>query len=196
MKTIRKIYLAALVVLLSPMAANADVVITVAEAGGDVVFDISGSLDLTGASSAGAGSVYGRGIIGGGNNWYVAGGDGGAWESYALSAFDGSFGTLLTYFSSPTSIAGDRFFIWGNGGLVQQVGVAQGYVSGAAISSSFLFSGVTFANLGLIEGTYDYSIPNSLIRMNIGRVSVPEPSTFALLGLGLAGIGFARRKKA
>ena len=56
---------AALFIMLGPIAANASVIINVTEVGGDVVFDTSGSLDLTGASFLG-GIGYDDGFISGG----------------------------------------------------------------------------------------------------------------------------------
>ncbi len=59
-----------------------------------------------------------------------------------------------------------------------------------------------------IDGTYDISLiaidPNGGVAastqiqviIGAGGVSIPEPGTLALFGLGLAGIGFARRRKA
>ena len=49
----------------------------------------------------------------------------------------------------------------------------EGYNSGTAISGTTTFVGRTFANLGLVAGSYLYSIPNDTITVNIPG-AVPE----------------------
>ncbi len=183
----------ALFLIVGSMAANAAVMINVTESGSDVFFDTSGSLDITGASFQG-GIGYSDGIISGGSNWYVGSGTGNSVDSYALTGFDGAFGTNLSFISNPSSVFGDDFFIWGNGGDIEQVGVEVGYTSGDAILSGMVFSNTTIAGLGMITGIYDYLLPNDTITLNIGG-AVPEPSIIALFIVGLSGLGLARRRK-
>lgn len=172
---------------------NAAVIINVTEVGGDVVFLATGTLDLTGAVVEGAYGGYDNGVISGGANWWVAPGPGGATTTYVLTSFDNSFGSSGTFFDSPTSFSGDSFFIWGQSGGTENVGVASGYVSGGAISSGMVFGGTTIAALDLIPGTYLFTLPNDTITLNIA--AVPEPATLLLLVGGLAAAGVRRRRR-
>ena len=173
--------------------ANANVTINVTEVGGNVVFATRGSLDLTGAALLGGIGYYSDGFIPGGSNWYVASGAGRDVDNYAMTSFAGAFGSSGTFFSSPSSVSGDDFFIWGNGGGTEQVGVPVGYISGSAISSGMVFADATIAGFTMIPGTYIYNIPNDTITLNIA--AVPEPETYAMLLAGLGLLGFMARRR-
>jgi hypothetical protein len=78
--------------------------------------------------------------------------------------------------------------------------VPAGYVSGNALSDTSTYSGQTFSSLGVTPGTYKWtwgSGANQNFTLVIGGGStVPEPSTWAMMLIGFAGLGFVGYRSA
>lgn len=166
------------------------VTIDVTQSVGSVEVTAMGSLDLTGATFDHV-QGYSTGIIPGGSNWYVALGATPGMDWYQLTSVSLPYGSSETYFTSGVT-SGDAISIWGVDGGAPLVGVATGYTSGSAISATMSLAGQTIAGMTLMPGTYTFTIPNDSIVLRISEV--PEPSTWAMLALGLAGLGFVRHR--
>jgi len=170
MKHFRLIALALLI--LGPLGANADVIWNEA---------VDGDLD---------GSFPGSdvGTLGGGI-WDIIGsldaGSGApdthdvilftATDTWTLSLIDLTLGTATGWVVFLFDNSGGGFIDSAN--LVAPTDDVFGLVAAGIYSLNFTPIGNT--------GTLDY----------VARIEVPEPGTLALLGIGLAGMGFARRKK-
>ena len=110
-------------------------------------------------------------------------------------------------FTGPTNFgSGDLVFAdTGSGDGVGIFGtsiiVPQGYISGAALSSSATFNNATLASLGATPGFYSWTWgdgENQFFALEIGSVGVPGVpdggSTVSLLGCALLGLTALRRK--
>lgn len=101
-----------------------------------------------------------------------------------------------TVFATATS--GGAFGV-NAGPNVASIFLPVGYVSGAVLpSAGAVFSGATFQTLGVTPGDYTWSWGSggTADSITLRFVDVPTPATLALFGLGLAGLGWRRRKKA
>jgi hypothetical protein len=172
-------------------SAKAAVVIDITQVGSDVVATGSGTIDTTdltfvmangGAAVAGNSAVILFGSISAVDQ------DGYVGVTPGPQAF-GSGGLI-----SPSSTSGSDF---GINGRVNALAVPVGY-SGSALSGSDTFDNQTLASLGLTPGTYTYTWGTGpdADSLTVNIAAVPEPSTWATMILGFAGIVFmAYRRK-
>ena len=166
--------------------AEASVVIDISQVGSDVVATGSGTVDLTDLAFVGSSiipvEIFPIPAI-------VVVGSGGPHDTYTGLIGPTSFGSggSVDVFPGP----GDTF---GVAGLFSELAVPSGYVSGSPLSGSWTLGPATLTSLGLTPGTYVYTWGGGAdadsLTVKIGA-TIPEPSTWAMMLLGFAGLGFA-----
>ena len=204
----KSMYLALIVVLLSPMVANAVPIFESFEddtanstSFSEGIFDFTSTGDLFVEFGVGLGADFSTQWLGSGF------GDGGSFVSFgSFSITSGSFtidsGVFWTSDDDGFDFSvGDIDFVGllsAGGEVTVTINIAptgdlpDGYVNvsfaGTALDGVSL-SGMRFD----IPGSLNYLLIDNL-SLN-ATASVPEPGTFALFGLGLAGIGLMRRRR-
>ena len=171
-------------------SARATLMINASEVGGDVVFTLSGSVDLNSLEST-TGGANATAINPSAGIVSISTPTGGSVVFQFLQNLSGpsNFGPGGANLAS--SSAGDPFFF---AAFNQHLALPQGS-NGLNLSGSMTFSGATFASLGVTPDTYQWSwtrtstgVSDNLI-LQIGPASVPDTgSTLSMLGLGLAGM--------
>jgi hypothetical protein len=169
--------------------------IHVTQVGPNVVVTGSGEIDLSGLTFDDSGDLPTNGIIWpdaaeiivGPASFSPAGVD--VYTGATGPATMGSGGEMVG-----DSATGVQFGVGGNpfdtGVLIF---VPEGYTSGTPLSGTATFDGTTLAKLGITPGTYTFTWgdPSSLTV----EVSVPEPTTWAMMLMGFAGIGLLAYRK-
>jgi PEP-CTERM motif len=179
---------AALLIGLSAPSAWAGYVVDLTQVGSDVVASGSGRIDLTDLTSEGSPGILAAGIQP--NIGFIAVASGIASVFSGISG-PSTFGTGGD-FTQPTNFSGDPVTI----SISEGLGVPDGYTSGSPLSDTSTYDGATFASLGVTPGRYEWtwgSGANQNFTLVIGG-AVPEPSIWAMMLLGFAGLGFAGYK--
>jgi PEP-CTERM motif len=169
--------------------AEASAIIVVKQVGSDVVITGSGTLDLIGLDYQY--STYAPTEVLPSLNTVLIGTDAGHVDVYSgITTYPASLGTGGT--TAASSGAGDTF------GINDMVlDVPFGYTSGSPLLGSSTFDNQTIASLGFTPGTYVFSWNSSVVgtavtddsvTVEVGS-AVPEPSTWAMMLLGFAGLG-------
>jgi PEP-CTERM motif len=190
--TIRATYLATAALLalgaFAAPSAQAGYVVTLEEVGSNVVATGSGPIDLTGLNFVGSGinvafivpdfaTIITGPTIGTGE------------DGYAPISGPASFGSGGQTFAS----SGSGDFV-GISNFDATVLVPHGYVSDSPLSDTSTYDNQTFASLGVTPGVYESTWgagANQNFTLVIGASPVPEPSTWAMMLIGFAGLGYA-----
>ena len=182
---------------LSAPPAQAGYVVTLTQQGSDVVASGSGAIDLTGLSFDF--SFNNSAFIGPSIALIYTGPafpDLSQVDAYTGITGPTSFGSGSVSF--PSSGSGDLVGIENGVSIADELFVPTGYMSGTPLSDTSTYDNQTFSTLGVTPGTYEWTWgtgTNQNFTLVIGS-AVPEPSTWAMMLLGFAGISFmAYRRK-
>ena len=188
--TLRTLILVGALGTIGTGASQAAITFVLTESGGNVNFNMSGSIDTTALGTDFGSFPYSSfgwafpstGRIGVGN---------GPTEWFGCSAPDGtSFGTGA-YFDL-TGTSGDVVILPGGATLVLPVG----YVSGAPLSGSGWEAGATFASLGITPGAYTTNFSNGSHSDHVTVAVVPEVQGSLLAVAGLGTLLLRRKRRA
>ena len=192
---VRMTLIAVPLLLGTPLSAQAVAIIEALEIGPNVVFTGSGSLNWD--EWTGLGDIQDTGRV----------------DADQLIIIGTSSPTNVDIrvnapanFDGPTVIGGGVDQVTASSGSGDMFGidfetgaltVPDGYVSGDPLSSSSTYAFKSFQSLGIAVGSYTWTWGSGdtadSLTLNVGPI--PVPGTAALLGLGLAVLGYQRRKK-
>jgi hypothetical protein len=183
---------AAMLIGLSALSARAGYVVDLTQQGSDVVATGSGPIDLTGLTFFSTDNFSGPEITPNGgddpiNMDILTGPRGQPFDIYTGLTGPTSFGSGGG--AGGDSASGDFVGMTASTDLY----VPDGYVSGSPLSDTATYDSQTFSSLGATPGTYKWTWgtgPNQNFTLVIGAAAVPEPSTWAMMLLGFAGLGF------
>jgi hypothetical protein len=169
--------------------AQAAYIVTFSETGIDVTASGSGAIDLAGLTFITSGATLSEVAP-----TFATEATGGAGNVDEYSGATGPFSFGPGVFTSATTGAGDLVGIQvlrdGSGFIF----VPKGYASGAPLSDTATYAGQSFATLGLTPGVYLYNFGSGTdadsFTIKVGA-PVPEPSTWAMMLIGFAGLGYA-----
>jgi hypothetical protein len=181
--------------VLAAPSAQAAYVTTFEEIGSNVVEVGGGTLDLTDLERVGG--IFTKLFVTPSEPSYASGTKGDQGDIYegALSG-PTNWGPGVTTFASSSS--GDLVALVPFGA---EIIVPDDYDFGDPLSETSTYLGASFASLGLTPGSYVYSWGTGdhadTFTLNVVAGSVPEPSTWAMILIGFAGLGYAaaRRKR-
>lgn len=183
--------------LIAAQAANAGLVITFAEADGDVTATLSGSLTLPGQNS-GSDNVNFRftlGSVEAQSPWFLLYPSS---SSFSTNTFDftsdlPAFGTGRLGFGAD-SVLGTYAVSLGR----KSISVQNTYSNGASFDGVLTWQDSSFLSLGLTEGTYSATLANTggseTVQVVVGNGgnnnAVPEPATGGMVLLGMTGLAW------
>jgi hypothetical protein len=169
--------------------ASAAIVMTANEIGSDVVFSYTGTLNITGMTSASEMTIPSSRVRASGPivHFKAAGPSGANSDSYSspFSSRPSNLGTTSTsVITATTSSATAVFGTTSDTLYLDNRLTASDWLT--TQSGSMTFQGKTLAGLGIVPGTYTWVLKNSAadtITLNASQ-AVPEPSSLMLVGAG------------
>ncbi len=184
----QKLIGAAALLAISMLAGQADAAVTISiqQVGTDIVATASGTFDRTGTVFRGRSNGYGRNLAP--SLQYIALGAFAPNTYYAASGLPWLNPAASSTIWSSTS--GTTLFLNQNDGVF---GIADSYVDGTQLSATATATGTSFADAGLIAGSYAFQVGTNQVTINVVPPAVPEPASWAMMLAGFAMTGAAMR---